>query len=190
MVLRDIVLVGVSWRPIWLETGAVSQSDELLTDDVCLGFQPPDPLELGAVPPGLQRQAGHQVGAAQLPRVVVLGQLAAVEAHEEPVAAPLHVRVVRVADPILDELFACKLLEVAQVVLLQDLLDLGPHGLGRWVVLLFLLFRATVVAGGCRSLLLLGLLALFSSSCGLCLDGFLSRFGSWLLLLIRLLSAV
>ena len=44
--------------------------------------------------------------------MVILGQFTAIESHEEPVSAALHVRVVLVADLVLDKLLARKLLKV------------------------------------------------------------------------------
>ena len=54
LVLRNIVLVGVSWRAVGLEACSLTQGKELLSYDVRLRLKSTDPFEVCTFPPGSQ----------------------------------------------------------------------------------------------------------------------------------------
>ena len=79
--------------------------------------------------------------------MVSFREFTAIQSHEKPGSAPLHSLVFGVADLDFDELLACKLLEVSEVVFLENLVYFGPHGFCRRIFF-FLLFLTTTIARG------------------------------------------
>ena len=106
LVLGEIVFVGIGRGPVWLEACRLPQSKKLFSDDVRRLLKAGDPLEFFTIPPCLEREAGHQVGAAKLPRVVSVWKPLAIKLHEEPIPTPSHDLILWVAHLVLDELAA------------------------------------------------------------------------------------
>ena len=103
-------------------------------------FELTDPGELLAVPPCLEGQTRHQVWAAELPRMILVWHLFAVNSHEQPRPEPTDLLVVLFAHFVFDEFVGSEHLELGEVVVFQNLVDLEPEFLLCFVEFFFLLF--------------------------------------------------
>ena len=145
LVLRNIVLVCISRRTIWLESSSSTQSNKLFSDYMRLWLQSTYPFKIRAFPPGFQWKSRYQIWTSKLPWMVYLWHFSTIQSHKDPFANALYTFILRIANFVLDKLLAGQSLKSWQVVFLKDGVNLHPHCRCSWV-LRFLLFLTAVLS--------------------------------------------